>query len=116
LNIAYAEVNVDTYQDELIGVSGADSPASTVPTPFSRLFDAVDTPPGMFRGNDSEVKLLEAIARAIQTNVQKGQCYPDRTGPIRLYSHFTICPSCDGLIAAFRAMFPNVALSISDGT
>lgn len=114
-NIAYAEVATDTYQDEPIGVSGSDSPAGTVAVPTSRLFDTFDTPPGFYRGNDSEVKLLEAMARAIQPNAQKGQCYPQRTGSIRLYSHFTLCPSCDGVIAAFRAMFPSIDFSYSDG-
>ena len=70
----------------------------------------------MYRGNDSEAKLLEAAAKQIQPNAQKGQCYPGPKGTIRLYSHFTICASCEGVIAAFRAMFPNVVLSVSDGT
>jgi hypothetical protein len=116
LNIAYAEIAVETYQDELIGVSGAASPAGTVPTPTSRLFDTFDTPPGHFRDNDAEVKLLEAVARAIQPDAQKGQCYPARTGTVRLYSSFTICPSCEGVMAAFQELFPNVEFSSSDGT
>jgi putative deaminase of polymorphic toxin system len=115
-NVAYAEVAVDAHQDELIAVSGGTSPAGAVPTPASRLFDTVDTPPGHYRGNDAEVKLLEAVARAIEPNAQKGQCHANRTGAVRLYSHFTICPSCLGVIAAFGAMFPGVVLSYSDGT
>lgn len=115
-NIAFAEVAVGTYQDEQIGVSGGTSPAGTVPTPTSRLFDTFDTPPGHDRRNDAEAKLLETIARAIEPNVQKGQCYANHTGTIRLYSHFTICPSCGGVIAAFQAMFPKVVFSYADGT
>jgi hypothetical protein len=114
-NVAYAEVNVDSYQDELIGISGSQSPAGTVPIPVSRLFDTFDTPPGHYRGNDSEVKLLEEIAKTIQSDAQKGQCYPKRTGSIRMYSHFTVCPSCEGVIAAFQAMFPGIEFSYSDG-
>lgn len=115
-NIAYAEIDVGRYHDELVAVSASSSPAGTVPTPTTRLFDTFDTPPGFYRGNDAEVKLLEAIARAIEPNTRKDLCFPGLTGSVRLYSHFTICPSCDGVIAAFRAMFPNVALSVSDGT
>lgn len=117
-NIAYAEVNVDSYQDELIAVSGGTpvTPAQTAPVPVSRLFDTIATPPGHYRGNDAEAKLLEAIARAVEPNAQKGQCCPNRTGTIRLYSDFTICGSCSGVIAAFQAMFPNVIFSYSDGT
>lgn len=115
-NIAYAEISVGEYQGELVGISGASSPAGTVPTPVPRLFDTFDTPPGHYRGNDAEVKLLVAIAKAIEPNAQKGQCDPVPLGVVRLYSHFTICPSCDGVIAEFRAMFPNVILSVSDGT
>jgi hypothetical protein len=116
LNIAYAEVSVDSHHDDPIGVSGRNSPTGTIPTPTFRLFDTFDTPPGHYRGNDAEAKLLEAIARKIQPNAQKGQCYAGPTGAVRLYSHFTICPSCDGVIAAFRGMFPCVVLSVSDGT
>lgn len=115
-NIAYVEISVGAVQDELVGVSGASSPAGTVPTPPSRLFDTFDTPPGHDRGNDSEVKLLEAIARELEPTAQQGQCYAGPSVSVRLYSHFTICPSCDGVIAAFNAMFPNVTLSVSDGT
>jgi hypothetical protein len=115
-NVAYAEVAVDAYQDELIGVSGATSPAGTAPNRTTRLFDTSATPPGHYRGNDAEAKLVEALAMAIEPNAQKGQCYSNHAGTIRLYSHFTICPSCDGLIAAFQAMFPNVVFSYSDGT
>jgi hypothetical protein len=92
------------------------SPAGSVPMPTSRLFDTFDTPPGFYRGADAEVKVLEAVARAIQPHAQRGWSYPLPTGSVRMFSHFTICPSCDGVIAAFRAMFPNVALSVSDGT
>jgi hypothetical protein len=79
------------------------------------LFDTFDTPPGHYRGNDAEAKLLEAVARAIEPNAQKGQCYANPSGAIRLYSHFTICPSCGGVIAAFQTMFPGIVLSYSDG-
>lgn len=115
-NVAYAEVDTDSCGDDLIGVSGRDSPAGTAPAPAARLFDVFDSPPGMFRGYDAEVKLLEATALAIQPDAGTGAVYPARTGTVRLDSHFTICPSCDGVIAAFRAMFPNVELSASDGT
>lgn len=115
-NVAYAEINVGAYHDELVGVSGSGSPSGILPTPTSRLFDTFDTPPGFYRGNDAEVKLREAIAKAIEPNAQKGQCSSTPAGSVRLYSHFTICPSCDDVVAAFRAMFPNVALSVSDGT
>jgi hypothetical protein len=115
-NVAYADVSVGTIQEEMVSVSGSGSPAGMVPTPTARLFDTFDTPPGFYRENDAEAKLLEAVAKAIQPGAQKGQCYPDPAGSVRLYSHFTICPSCDGVMAAFRAMFPNVALSVSDGT
>ncbi len=115
-NIAYAEIKVAVHLNELIGVSGTVSPPGTVAVPASRLFDTFDTPPGHYRGYDAEAKLLEAIAKEIEPNAQKGQCYPNCSGSVRLYSHFTICPSCDGVVAAFRAMFPNFALSISDGS
>lgn len=115
-NIAYAEISVGGVLDELVGVSGASSPAGTVPTPTSRLFDTFDTPPGHYRGNDAEVKLLEAIAREFEPNAKNGQCYAGPSGSVRLYSHFSICPSCDDIIAAFKVMFTNVILSVSDGT
>lgn len=115
-NIAYAEVTVDGVEDELVGVSGGLSPGGTVAPPVVRLFAVFDTPPGMNRGYDAEVKVLEAVARLIRPDADAGGCYPTPTGSVRLYSHFTICPRCNGVIAAFRAMFPNVALSASDGT
>lgn len=115
LNIAYAEVNVGSVADEPIAVSGSRSPAGTVPTPTTQLYDTFDTPPGHYRGNDAEAKLLEAIAVELQPGATKGGRYPQHAGAIRLYSHFTICPSCDGVIAAFRAMFPGVELVVSHG-
>jgi hypothetical protein len=115
LNIAYAEVAVGPVIDEPIGVSGVRSPPGTVPTSITRLFDTFDTPPGHYRGNDAEAKLLEAVAAQLQPDAVKGGSYPAHQGSVRLYSHFTICPSCDGVVAAFRVMFPNVELVVSHG-
>jgi hypothetical protein len=115
-NIAYAEITVDGLDDALVGVSGIRAPGGTVAVPTARLFATFDTPPGMDRRYDAELKVLEAVARLIQPDAQPDDVYPTPTGSVRLYSHFTICPSCDGVIAAFRAMFPNVVLSTSDGT
>lgn len=80
-----------------------------------RLFDTFDIPPGHYLGNDSEAKLLEAIAQAIQRDVRRTEQYPDSTRTVRLYSDFIICPSCEGVITAFQEVFPSIAFSYSDG-
>ena len=58
----------------------------------------------MSRANDTEVKLLEDIARGLS---------PDSRGVVNLFTERSACRSCQGVISQFEAMFPGVRVNIT---
>ena len=107
-NIAYAELTIDGDDEELIAVSGWQCPAGTTPLPEKRLFETFDV--DFDRSTDAEVKLLEEIGRRMQES-------SSARATIRLFSERPPCDSCEGVIAQFRAGFPepSMQLVVSDG-
>ncbi len=107
-NIAYAELIVDGEQDELISVSGRDSPIGSVALPAKRRFETFFI--SFDRSADAEVKLLEEIAsRLTQASFSVVE--------VRLFTERRPCDSCKGVIAQFRGEFapPEVRLSVGRG-
>jgi hypothetical protein len=88
------------------GVSGSVSPPGTVASPTSRLFQTRATRGAIPTQWDSEVKILEDIARN----------WPrDARGTINLFTERPPCPSCRGVIDQFREMFPNITVNVTHG-
>lgn len=105
-NIAYAEIDIDGEEDELLAMSGRTSPAGTVPVPVNRRFQVFETPLGHDRSYDSEVKLLEEIAVRIT---------PKSKGIIRLFSEIAPCPSCQDVMRQFESAYSGIQLIVSHG-
>jgi putative deaminase of polymorphic toxin system len=104
-NVAVAETNIGGRSQMLTAVSGKASPSGTVPAPTDPLFPT--KPSGaMTRAFDSEVKLLETIAKDLPSNAE---------GTVSLYTERPPCLSCQGVIQAFQQRFPNVNLIVSHG-
>jgi hypothetical protein len=63
------------------------------------------------RGNDSEVKILDKIARELgATSIT--QRFPGATGKVKIITELFPCPSCTKIISVFKEMFPNIELEI----
>ncbi|NBB31434.1 polymorphic toxin-type HINT domain-containing protein [Cellulophaga sp. BC115SP] len=63
------------------------------------------------RGNDSEVKLLDKIAKELgATSIT--QKFPNATGKVKIISELFPCASCTKIINLFKEMFPNIELEI----
>lgn len=104
-NVAVAETNIGGQSQTLTAISGKGSPSGTVPAPTNPLFPT--KPSGaMTRAFDSEVKILEAIAKDLPSNAE---------GTISLYTERPPCLSCQGVIQAFQQRFPNVNLIVTHG-
>jgi hypothetical protein len=104
-NIAIAEANINGQRQLLTGVSGRVSPPQTVPSPANPLFKTRDSG-AMTRAFDSEVKILEDIARNLPANAK---------GTISLYTERVACFSCREVIQQFQAKFPNIKVIITHG-
>jgi len=104
-NVAVAETNIDGSSQMLTSVSGKASPEGTVPAPTDPLFTT--KPSGaMTRAYDSEVKILEDVAKDLK---------PDSQGTISLYTERPPCPSCRGVIQQFQDRFPGVQVIVTHG-
>jgi hypothetical protein len=104
-NVAVAEVNVGGKSEMVTAVSGKASPRGTVPAPENPLFTT--KPSGaMTRDYDSEVKLLEDVAKDLPS---------DARGTISLYTERAPCNSCEGVIQQFRDRFPGINLIVTHG-
>jgi filamentous hemagglutinin len=104
--------NVYNTRDSLIAVSGLNSPTGTVTSPLLRRLTQT-TPPQ--RQNDSEAKILEAIAsRIIASGVQadsQGK-YSGVRGTIQLFTERKPCDECTPLILSkWKELFPNVKIN-----
>jgi hypothetical protein len=107
-NIAFADAAVGGGAPErFVGISGAGSPFGTVPEPGKRLFTPLQNRGFVPTDNDSEVKILEEIARGLPQ---------DATGTIHLYTERPACPSCRAVIKQFRERFQGIELRVSEGT
>jgi hypothetical protein len=106
-NIAFAEISIDGKGKQLvIAVSGSASPLGTVASPTSRLFQTRTTRGAIPTQWDSEVKILEDIARGLPR---------DARGTINLFTERPPCPSCRGVIDQFREMFPHITVNVTHG-
>lgn len=61
----------------------------------------------MTRAFDSEVKILEEIAKDLPQNA---------SGTISLFTERAACSSCQGVIQQFEKMFPNVKVILTHGS
>lgn len=103
-NIAIAEANINGQRQLLTGVSGRVSPPQTVPSPANRLFTTRDSG-AMTRAFDSEVKILEDIAKDLPANAK---------GTIALYTERKPCArSCREVIQQFKARFPGIKVIVT---
>jgi hypothetical protein len=104
-NVAVAETNIDGQSQMLTGISGKASPLGSVPTPENPLFTT--KPSGaMPRAYDSEVKILESVAKDLPSDAQ---------GTISLYSERPPCLSCEGVIQQFQERFPGIKMIVTHG-
>jgi hypothetical protein len=104
-NVAVAESNIDGSSRMLTSVSGKASPEGTVPAPTDPMFTT--KPSGaMTRAYDSEVKILEDVAKDLNPNSQ---------GTISLYTERSPCLSCQGVIQQFQERFPGVNVIVTHG-
>src|SRR5207302_155168 len=104
-NVAVAETNIDGRSEMLTGISGKASPPGTVPPPTDPLFQT--KPSGaMTRAYDSEVKVLESVAKDLPS---------DAKGTLSLYTEREPCLSCQGVIQAFQQRFPGINLIVTHG-
>ena len=88
----------------MTAVNGVDSPPGTVPKPLTRKFQTIDSG-YQSRANDSEVKILEEIAKGLNKKSE---------GAVHLFTEQKPCiPSCEGVIKKFEANFPKIDLQIS---
>jgi len=104
-NVAVAETNIGGRSQMLTAISGKASPSGTVPAPTNPLFPTKASG-AMTRAFDSEVKLLETIAKDLPSNAE---------GTVSLYTERPPCLSCEGVIQAFQQRFPNVNLIVTSG-
>ena len=104
-NIAWAEIEVaGVPADRVVGVSGEFSPEGTAPVPTERVFETFEV--GHPRALDSEVKVLESLAKQLKANSR---------GMIRIFSERPFCPSCRSVILQFKARFPKIKIETVDG-
>lgn len=96
--IAYAEIWSEYETEELVAVSGHDSPTRTIGLPEKPIFSPQVI--GFPRDADAEYKLLEEIARQF---LLKGEV-PEAA--IRIGVEEKPCESCENVIIDFRATFP----------
>src|SRR6267378_913955 len=104
-NVAVAETNIGGRSQMLTAISGKASPTGTVPAPTNPLFPTKASG-AMTRAFDSEVKLLETIAKDLPSNAE---------GTVSLYTERPPCLSCEGVIQAFQQRFPDVNLIVTSG-
>ena len=104
-NIAYAEVNVPGKRSDLVAISGKHSPPGTVEQPLERMYKT--KPKGrMPTKDDSEVKILEYVAKGLDKNTE---------GSIYLYSEREPCASCEKVIEKFRDDFKHITVYVEYG-
>jgi hypothetical protein len=104
-NVAVAEVRIGEQSRMLSAVSGKASPPGTVPAPTDPLFTTRSSG-AMTRAFDTEVKILEDIAKDLPSNAK---------GTISLYTELKPCFSCKGVIEQFETRFPGIKLNITHG-
>src|SRR5579875_2918390 len=88
------------------GVSEKASPPGTVASPTSRLFQTRATRGAIPTQWDSEVKILEDIAKDLPREAK---------GTINLFTERPPCPSCRGVIDQCREMVPNITVNVTNG-
>jgi len=96
--IAYAEIWSEHETEELVAVSGHDSPTGTIELPEKPIFSPRVI--GFPRDADAEYELLEEIARQFFIKRE----VPEAT--IRMGVEEKPCESCEDVIMDFRTMFP----------
>ena len=103
--MAIAEAEINGERKLLTAVSGKNSPPGTLAAPEERLFTT--KPSGaMTRDFDTEVKILEDVARGLS---------PESKGTISLFTERAPCLSCQGVIKQFQERFPNIKINITSG-
>jgi hypothetical protein len=112
-NLAVVDYSINGDRGTLAALSNTHSPAGTVGMPTERVFSTFSTPAHHNRALDSEMKIFETFAR--QHNPNGVAVVPDVRGHMNLMSELRICPSCNGGLRQFEAMFPNVKVNIHTG-
>jgi hypothetical protein len=104
-NIAYADVQVPGKKSDLVAISGKHSPPSTVEEPIERMFDTKKKGV-MPTENDSEVKILEYVAKGLKK---------DASGSIYIYTEPEPCGSCENVLKSFRKKFKKISVHVEYG-
>lgn len=104
-NVAVAEAQIEGSRRLLTGVSGKASPPGTIQAPANAQF-TTRASGAMTRAFDSEVKILEEVAKDLPANAK---------GTISLYTERAPCLSCQGVIQQFQSRFPGIKLNITYG-
>jgi hypothetical protein len=108
-NIAYLEYSIGETEGRLTAISGEGAYADTVGVPANPVFQAFDV--GHARDADSEYKLLNALAALLGDK-------PCDKVRVRLFTERPLCPSCQGVVAQFKARYAGADVKIvtSDGS
>ncbi|MEZ6056954.1 MAG: deaminase domain-containing protein [Planctomycetaceae bacterium] len=103
--VSYVEFSIDKEYDELVAVSGENTPAGTVGFPASPLFSpsVVGT---YLRDVDAEYKLLEEVA----ARLKQAGCF--QKAVVRLCIESEPCDSCADVIRQFRVEFPEPQVTL----
>ena len=99
-NIAVSQYEINGESGQHIAVSGEAERPGAINMPAQRQFDYGTRP------FDSETKIFETHAANLG---------PDATGTIDLYSERIPCPSCQGVIGQFKALFPGIQVNVTWG-
>ncbi len=104
-NVAVADANINGSAKSYDAVSGKNSPEGTVPSPSETARKFTTKKSGaMTRAYDTEVKILEEIAKDLPN---------DAKGVINLYTERSPCFSCKAVIEQFKELYPNIELNIT---
>ncbi|AXG75223.1 hypothetical protein DVK85_04525 [Flavobacterium arcticum] len=68
------------------------------------------------RITDSEYRMLNKLALTLKPNAVLGYIYVDVVGNLKIVSENIFCVSCQNAIKQFNQMFPNVNITLIDGT
>jgi RHS repeat-associated protein len=92
---------------------------SPPPKEANRIFTTTEAPTAngnyQFRSNDSEVKILEDVAKdlgAKKGDIQAMVSYPAVEGKITIKTYLCPCESCSRVIKQFKTLFPNVEVEV----
>ncbi|MDZ7923417.1 MAG: deaminase domain-containing protein [Marinagarivorans sp.] len=67
---------------------------------------------GIIDGNNSYLRIYDGEFKILETTARSLKDTPMISGRIDLFSELDVCPSCGGVIAQFRMIYPNIQLNV----